>query len=151
MRPGGRRVNFSSMGSFGRALSMVGFIRVRWVNSVAPWRSSCEFGFIGSILARPWRGRIHCRWFSLLMRVLAVVELSCALSGWLDSFLCIGFMRARSERGRFHSVSLCSFGRALGIVVFIRWVDSGAHWSSSGSLGSFGLALGVNSSTPRAS
>ena len=34
----------------------MGVILFRWVHSVAPWQSSCSFGFIGSIQAH---GRVH--------------------------------------------------------------------------------------------
>ena len=39
-RPGGRRVHSGSLGSFGRTLCVVRFIRARWVDSGVPLVSS---------------------------------------------------------------------------------------------------------------
>ena len=60
-RPGCRSagVHLGSLGSFGCALGVVGFIHVRWVNSGAPWRSSGSFGFDGLIRARPGGRKLH--------------------------------------------------------------------------------------------
>ena len=58
VRPGGRRVHPGSLGSLGRALGVVGFIRGNWVNWGAPWGSSDSSGVTGLTGVRP-----GCRWF----------------------------------------------------------------------------------------
>ena len=45
VNPGGRWVLARSLGSLGSALE-VGFIRVRWVHSGAPWESLGSFGIV---------------------------------------------------------------------------------------------------------
>ena len=49
-----RVLSDASFGSFGRALGVVGFIRVRVVLSSTTWRSSDSFRFVRFICALPW-------------------------------------------------------------------------------------------------
>ena len=56
VRPGGDRVHSCS---FGHALEVVWFIRVRCVRSCTPWGSSGSFAFVGLILARNGGQRDH--------------------------------------------------------------------------------------------
>ena len=64
-RAGKRRVHLGapwwlwSLGSVWSVLLVVGFIRVRWVHSDAPWGSLGSFGFIGFIRARRGGRRIY--------------------------------------------------------------------------------------------
>ena len=97
------------MGSFGRPLGVIGFVRVRWIQSDAPYWSSDSFGLVGFIHAWPGGRRV--------------------LFGF------VGFTRVRPA-GRWvhsgeHLRSSCSFG----FVGFIR-AHPGGRWIHSGSLGS---------------
>ena len=53
-RPAGRPVHLGLLGSFGRALGVVGFIRSRH------GESSGSFGFVGFMHVVGWLIRIHC-------------------------------------------------------------------------------------------
>ena len=57
--PGGGRIHSCSLGSFGHALWVIGFIPVRWVRMGAPFGSSGSFGIVGLILVRPAGGPVH--------------------------------------------------------------------------------------------
>ena len=56
-RPGGRPAHLVSLGSFKRALVVVGFIRVHWDHSGEPLRSLGLFGVVGFI-----RAHTNTRW-----------------------------------------------------------------------------------------
>ena len=127
--PGGWVPSGAFLGSFGSiecALGVVGFIRVRWVHSVAPLRSS---GF-----------RPCVRW----VHPVSLGSLGCAL-GVFGFILCevgvFGFMYGRFVHSGAHLASMFSLVRALGVIGFIqgRWVHSGAHWESLGSSGVVGF------------
>ena len=133
--PGGRRVHPCSLGSLGRALEVVGFIRVRNVHYGAPWGSLGSFGLVGFIQARHRRGRIHSGSLGSFGRAHGVVRFIRIHSGLF------GFIRACPGLG-----SLGSLRRALGVLGFLlarpgdRWVYSGTPNGSSGYFGftSFG-------------
>ena len=115
---GGRRVHWvhsgapwwslGSLGLFGRALGVLGYIHS--VRPGGPWGSSDSFMFVRFIRARQGGSLVNfgAPWWS---------------SG---SFGFVGFIRSRLGGRRAHSVSLGSFKRALGVVGFIRvrWVHS---------------------------
>ena len=54
VRPGDRRVPSGSFGSFGSALSVVVFIRVRLVHCSTPWVLLGSFGFVRYIRNASW-------------------------------------------------------------------------------------------------
>ena len=121
------------LGSFTRVLAVV--ISVRRVRSGAPRVSLGPFGFIGSILMRPGRGRGNSGSFGD------------SVASWESSgsFVFAWFIGVRRVCGR---DSLGSFVFALGIVVFIRvhWAilaQSGHGRFHSGSFGSFFRSLSV--------
>ena len=88
-RPGGRRVHSGSLGAFGRAIAVVGIIRVGLVHAGAPWGRWVHSGWLGSF--------------------------GCALVALSASFVDVGFIPARPGGHRIHSDSSGSFGRALGV------------------------------------
>ena len=94
-----------SLGTFGSTLPLAG-----------------SYGFVGFIEARSVGPRVH--WVN-----------SGVYCGWSGSFLFVGLILARPERGEANSVSLGSFGRALGFVMLIgvHRVHYFASWSWSGS------------------
>ena len=92
MRFRGSRINSGSFGSLGRVLWDVEFIRVRFVNSGTPPRSSCSFGIVGLIRETPRR-----------------------YSGTFASFSLLGTPRGLSV----HSGSFGSFGRNASVARLI--------------------------------
>ena len=59
MCPWGRLIHSGSLGSFGFALGVVGFIRDCWVHSGALWGSSGSLGVVAYIRVRPGRYWVH--------------------------------------------------------------------------------------------
>ena len=110
-----------SLGSFGRALVVFGFI---WVRSGAPCRSLGSFRFN----RERHGGHFECALAVVGFIRVGLVHLG-ALWGSLGSFIrtlvVVCFIRVRLV----HSGALWwSFGRALGVVGFnrVRWVHSGS-------------------------
>ena len=143
MRPGGRRVYSDSLDSFGRALGVVGFIRIRGYVRTRPVGCQFHLGSLSSFeraLVVVWfiRGRTAGRrvnsgslcWFRYSLGVVGYIRVGWGLSGVpresLGSFGFVGFICASPGGHRVHSGSLGSLRRGLGIVGFIRvcWVRS---------------------------
>ena len=133
-----------SLGSFERALGVVGLIIVRCVHLGALWLSSGSFEFVGFIPARSVGNRVHSGSLSSFgaPRV-SLGSITCTLG-------VVGFIRVVDFIGVHSGAPLCSFrlalgvipgsfGRALEIVRFIQ-VHSGAPLESEGS---YRRALGV--------
>ena len=161
VHPGGRWVHLVSLGSFGCALgvvgfirgssgallaldsfwcalSVVGYIRCRCIHSGAPRGSFGSFRFVGFIRVRPGGGWFHLgvSWGSFgSFEVVSFIRV-CPGCSWIHTGLLGSFVQ---PGGRLvHSVSLESFECALGVVVFTRgcWFHSGAPC---GYLGAFGV------------
>ena len=117
-RPSRRWVHSESLRSFGPALGVVVLVRVPWVHSLVPLRSSGSFGFIW---ARRGNRSVHSYALRVVVCFIGVCWIHSGSPWWSSSLF--RFVR--------------SFERALG-VVWVRYVYSSASW---GSLGSFWLAL----------
>ena len=120
-RPGGRRVHSCSLGSFGRARRVLGFIQVRWVHSCAFQWWSGSFWFIAFTRARHW---VHS---CVPSRSLVLFERELRPK---SSYGFVGYIQARSGA---YSGSLGSFWRVLEVVglILIRWVYLGAPLGTS--------------------
>ena len=128
-----RWVHPGSLGSRGCALSVVRFIRGRWVHSVVPWWSLGSSGVI-------WFTQVTLYWVSLgssgvpwgSLRSSGIVGFTAVCPG------CSGFIRGRW-------VHLGSLWRSFGSsgVVELTRVRPGGHSVHPGSLGSLGLAQGI--------
>ena len=84
MRHGGRRVNQGSLGSFGCALVLVGFMQGRWVHWSAPSCLSGSCGVAELIVVRPGDRLFHTGSLGSLGCALGVVgfvwlKMGCAL------------------------------------------------------------------------
>ena len=134
-RPWGLSVHFRSFGAIGRALGVVGFIRVGLVHSGAPSVSLGSYGFIRSCAGGYW---VHSDSF--------------ARSMWVVGFIHVRMAKSGVRRGRFvhsgtpwsiwlQSGSFGLFGGTLSVIGFIcvRLVHSVTFWCS---FGPFGRALG---------
>ena len=124
---------------------VVGFIQDLWVYPGTAWGSSVSFGFVGFIRARSWGRLVHCSSLSLFGRILGVVCSSgrrVHSGAPLVSLVSFGFIPARPACRPVHLVSLCSIGRALVVVVFIRACPA-CRWVHSGSFVSFMRGLCV--------
>ena len=144
VRPECRRVH---PGSFGCALTVVGFIPGLW---------RCALGLVGFILGHwvhwvhPGCCLVHPGWLVSLGCALGVVGLlRCLWVHWgapwetSGSSWVAGFIGMRPRCRLVHPGSLCSFGCVLEVVGLIR-VDWGAPWGSSGSSVAAGF-IGVRS------
>ena len=130
-RPGG---DSGSLGSFQRAMGVVGFFRVHWVHSGVPWGSSSSFRFIGFICSAP-----GCRWVHSGATCVSIGSFGPRLG--MVGFICVRWVHSGESLG-----SLCSFVCALGADEFI-WARP---WGRRVHFGSFQRALAVVCSFVRA-
>ena len=111
--PGGRRVRLGSLGFFGRSPEG------RWVHSAAPWVLSGSFGFV---CAHPVRRGFHSHSLgSFGGSPVGRCVHSDAPWGVSGSFGFVGFILVCPWGRPVHWGWLRSFGRALGVVWFIKF------------------------------
>ena len=126
VRPGGCRVRWGSLGSFGLALVVVRFGRCRRVHRDPPWVTFGVAGFIGV-----WPGRHWLRWGSYGL-------LDCALgSRW--SGLWVNSEAPRRSSDSFGIPGFIGVRTWVADFFRVRCVDRVAPWPSSGSFGFFGM------------